>query len=142
MNEITATITTNNTEGAIDTTAIAKEKSQILDSFFATIKRAGELLSEEDIDVAMKSLKVASLEMKEKERKRRLEEEAILKEKKELEQLEVELEQLEAEKAALEQALSSGTLSVDELTKSSERIGVVIDLLDEKGMRWLELSDI
>lgn len=64
------------------------------------------------------------------------------KEKKELEQLEVELEQLEAEKEALEQALSSGTLSVDELTKSSERIGVVIDLLDEKGMRWLELSDI
>ena len=64
------------------------------------------------------------------------------KEKKELEQLEIELEQLEAEKAALEQALSSGTLSVDELTKSSERIGVVMDLLDEKGMRWLELSDI
>ena len=64
------------------------------------------------------------------------------KEKKELEQLEVELEQLEAEKAALEQALSSGTLSVEELTKSSERIGVVIELLDEKGMRWLELSDI
>ncbi|MBR4883471.1 MAG: ABC-F family ATP-binding cassette domain-containing protein, partial [Bacteroidales bacterium] len=64
------------------------------------------------------------------------------KEKKELEQLEIELEQLEAEKAALEQALSSGTLSVDELTKSSERIGIVIDLLDEKGMRWLELSDI
>ena len=66
----------------------------------------------------------------------------ILEEKRELEQLEVELEQLESEKAALEEALSSGTLSVDELTKSSERIAQVIDLLDEKGMRWLELSDI
>ena len=64
------------------------------------------------------------------------------KEKRELEQLEVELEQLENEKAVLEEALSSGALSVDELTKSSERIAQVIDLLDEKGMRWLELSDI
>ena len=64
------------------------------------------------------------------------------KEQRELEQLEKELEALEVEKAELEAALSSGTLSVDKLTEASTRIGEVIGLLDEKGMRWLELSDI
>jgi len=64
------------------------------------------------------------------------------KEQRELEQLEKDLEALEAEKAALEEALSSGTLSVEKLTEASTRIGAVIDELDEKGMRWLELSDI
>ena len=64
------------------------------------------------------------------------------KEQRELEQLEKDIEALEAEKAALEEALSSGTLSVEKLTEASTRIGVVIDELDEKGMRWLELSDI
>ena len=86
MNEKTIEQTQINQEVSIDTTAIAKEKTQIIDTFFSAIKRAGEIFSEEDIDVAMKALKVASLEMKEKERKRRLEEEAILKEKKELEE--------------------------------------------------------
>ena len=64
------------------------------------------------------------------------------KEQRELEQLEKELEALNEEKAALEEALSSGTLSAEELTASSTRIGEVIALLDEKEMRWLELSDI
>ncbi len=64
------------------------------------------------------------------------------KEQRELEQLEKDIEALEAEKGALEEALSSGSLSVEKLTEASTRIGVVIDELDEKGMRWLELSDI
>lgn len=64
------------------------------------------------------------------------------KEQRELEQLEKDLEALNSEKAALEEALSSGTLSTEELTISSARIGEVINLLDEKEMRWLELSDI
>ena len=72
MNDTITTIKTKGAEGPIDSTAIAKEKSQILDVFFSAIKRAGEIFSEEDIDVAMKALKVASLEMKEKEEKRRI----------------------------------------------------------------------
>ena len=64
------------------------------------------------------------------------------KEQRELEQLEKDLEALNSEKAALEEALSSGTLSTEELTISSASIGEVINLLDEKEMRWLELSDI
>lgn len=64
------------------------------------------------------------------------------KEQRELEQLEKELEALEAEKAELESALSGGILSIDKITEASTRIGEVIEKLDEKGMRWLELSDI
>ena len=63
------------------------------------------------------------------------------KEKKELEQLEKDIEALEAEKKMLEEMLCSGTLSVDELTEKSKRLPVLNDELDEKSMRWLELSE-
>lgn len=64
------------------------------------------------------------------------------KEKRELEQIEKELAGLEQEKADIEEALCSGALSADELTDKSKRIAVVNDLIDEKTMRWLELSEI
>lgn len=64
------------------------------------------------------------------------------KERKEFEALEVEIPQLEAEKAELETAMSSGTLSNDELMTKSERIAKVIEEIDEKTMRWLELSEL
>ena len=64
------------------------------------------------------------------------------KEQREMETLEAEIEALNAEKASLEESLSSGTLSTEELMKASERIGEVIKLCDEKEMRWLELSEI
>ena len=64
------------------------------------------------------------------------------KEKREFEQLEKEITGLEAEKAAIEEQLCSGTLSVDELTEKSKRLPEVNDLIDEKTMRWLELSEI
>ena len=62
-------------------------------------------------------------------------------EKRELEVLETEIPALEAEKAALETSMSSGTLSIAELTAQSERIAQLIGLIDEKTMRWLELSE-
>lgn len=64
------------------------------------------------------------------------------KEKREFEQIEKELMELEQEKADIEQALCSGALSADELTEKSKRIAAVTDLIDEKTMRWLELSEI
>jgi len=64
------------------------------------------------------------------------------KEKKELEQLEKDLELLEGEKTALEEGISSGVLIPDELIAKSNRLGVVLKLLDEKTDRWLELSSI
>ena len=70
--------------------------------------------------------------------KRRL----TFKERKEMEQLETEIATLEDEKKSIEEALCSGTLSVDELTEKSKRLPLLNDELDEKSMRWLELSEI
>ena len=64
------------------------------------------------------------------------------KEKREFEQLEKEIEALEEEQRQLEAALCSGTLSVEELTEKSKRLPLLKDELDEKSMRWLELSEI
>ncbi len=62
-------------------------------------------------------------------------------EKREFEQLEQDIVQLEEEKSQLEEALNSGELTPDELTEKSKRFGVLTDELDEKEMRWLELSE-
>ena len=64
------------------------------------------------------------------------------KEKMEFERLTKEIEQLEAEQKQIEDALCSGTLSIDELTEKSKRLPVLKDELDEKSLRWLELSEI
>lgn len=63
------------------------------------------------------------------------------KEKMEYQQLEKDIEKLEAEKKQIEEALCSGTLSVDELTEKSIRLPKLEEELDEKSMRWLELSE-
>ncbi len=63
-------------------------------------------------------------------------------EKQEFEALGKEIDELENEKADIEAALSSGTLSTQEIIDLSKRLPVVNDLLDEKSMRWLELSEI
>ena len=64
------------------------------------------------------------------------------KEKREFEQLEQEILELETEKAELEEALCSGALSVEELTEKSKRLPVLSELIDEKTLRWLELSEL
>ena len=71
------------------------------------------------------------------EKKRRL----TFKERKEFEQLELDIENLEKEKSDIETALSSGTISVDEITAMSKRLPLLNEELDEKSMRWLELSE-
>ena len=63
------------------------------------------------------------------------------KERKELEELDTLVPQLEAEKARLEEEMCSGTLSNDQLLSHSRRIEELINEIDEKGMRWLELSE-
>ena len=64
------------------------------------------------------------------------------KEKREMEQLEKDIDRLEAEKKTIEEALSSGSATVDQITAMSKRLPVVNDELDTKTMRWLELSEI
>ena len=63
-------------------------------------------------------------------------------ERQEFQALEKEIEALEQEKAEIEAALSSGTLSTQEIIDLSKRLPVVNEQLDEKSMRWLELSEI
>jgi ATP-binding cassette subfamily F protein uup len=62
-------------------------------------------------------------------------------EKQEFQRLEQELPQLEAEKAEIEQMMSSGTLGADELMAKGKRIQELIEIIDEKELRWLELSE-
>ena len=64
------------------------------------------------------------------------------KEKREFEQLDKDIASLEAEQKLIEEQLCSGTLSVDELTEKSKRLPLIKDELEEKEMRWLELSEI
>jgi ATP-binding cassette subfamily F protein uup len=77
-------------------------------------------------------------EKPEKEKARKL----TFKEKQEFDALEKELHLLENEKNAIETALSSGTLSTQQIVEKSKRISDLIELIDEKEMRWLELSEI
>ena len=64
------------------------------------------------------------------------------KERREFEQLEQEIAELEQEKSDIEALLCSGTLSVEELTEKSKRLPILNDEIDEKTLRWLELSEI
>ena len=64
------------------------------------------------------------------------------KEKREYEQLEKDIDALETEKKQIEEALSSGMLGVDEITTMSKRLPLLTEELDEKSMRWLELSEL
>ncbi|MDH6353956.1 ATP-binding cassette subfamily F protein uup [Dysgonomonas sp. PH5-45] len=72
-----------------------------------------------------------------KEEKKRL----SFKENREFEELDELIPKLEAEKSQLETELSSGTLSTDDLLAKSNRISELIVEIDEKTMRWMELSE-
>ncbi len=63
------------------------------------------------------------------------------KEKREFELLQKEIEELTTEKETITQKLTSGTVPFEELQILSSRIGEVTQLLDEKELRWLELSE-
>ncbi len=63
------------------------------------------------------------------------------KEKFEFEQLEKDMPALQKEKAALEEKMNNGSMDYDALQKAAERISSIVQLLDEKEMRWLELSE-
>ena len=85
-----------------------------------------------------KSRQNAYREENQSNRKRRL----TFKEKQEYQTLETEIDRLETEKASLEEALSSGLLSSDEIVEKSKCLNTVNSELDAKSDRWLELSEI
>lgn len=63
------------------------------------------------------------------------------KEKQEFEAIEKEIPQLEQEKEALTLALSDGSLAADEIIRTGEKLAAVVASLEEKELRWLELSE-
>ena len=81
---------------------------------------------------------LSSAAVRDKNEKRKL----SYKEKREMEQLERDIAALEAEQRQIEQALCGGTTSVDEITALSKRLPQLKADLDDKSMRWLELSEI
>lgn len=95
-------------------------------------------LEEEEQEKKLKKpeVKAAPKQIKEKERK------LTFNEKRELEQLEKDIESLETEKSQITSELNSGDLTNDQLHEKSNRFGVITDLLEEKEMRWLELSEL
>ncbi|UKK54927.1 ABC-F family ATP-binding cassette domain-containing protein [Prevotella sp. E2-28] len=96
------------------------------------------LQPKETIESGQKTAKVSADTRGERETKRKM----SFKEKREFEQLEKDIAALEAEQKQIEDALSSGTLSVDDITQMSKRLPLLKDELDEKSMRWLELSEL
>jgi ATP-binding cassette subfamily F protein uup len=80
----------------------------------------------------------ASVPIVEPEKKRKM----SFKEKQEFEQIEKDLPLLEQEKEMLSAALSSGDLTNDELMQRGERLGKVVAEIDDKTLRWLELSEM
>jgi ABC transport system ATP-binding/permease protein len=102
-----------------------------------TIWRNKQLEEEEKRKKQIKpELKAPAKPVKEKERK------LTFNEKKELEQLEKEIASLESEKAEINHALNSGSLDSSQLQEKSTRYVTISGLLEEKEMRWLELSEI
>lgn len=101
-------------------------------------KEVQELLEKEKEQAAKpKEEKVQQVQPKNDEKKK-----LSFKEKREFEELDALIPQLEEEKAKLENELSSGTLSTDELLQKSNRISQLIEEIEEKTMRWLELSEL
>ena len=95
-------------------------------------------IDDEELAKKLKKPDAKELAKPEKAKERKL----TFNEKKELDQLENDIESLENEKAQISDELNSGTLSNDQLHEKSIRFGTVSDLLEEKEMRWLELSEL
>ena len=64
------------------------------------------------------------------------------KEKREFEALDADINALETEKAEIEKAFADGLSDPDKITELSKRLEVINAELDEKSMRWLELSEL
>ena len=91
-------------------------------------------LSVEDVKPKEENIQVKS---EAKTEKRKL----SFNEKREFEQIEMDMPKLEDEKKSLENKMSEPNLSFDDLQNASNRIGEIIALLEEKELRWLELSE-
>lgn len=100
-------------------------------------KEVQELIEKENAQQVKPKEEKSKTETKPTEEKKKL----SFKEKREFEELDTLIPQLEEEKQKIEEDLSSGALSSDELLAKSNRISELISDIDEKTMRWMELSE-
>lgn len=94
------------------------------------------------LEQASEQPKVVKKESVEKVAKTQTKTKLSFNEKREFEEIERSLPLLEQQKQQIEQSMSSGTLSTDQLIEAGEQIARLIDEIDEKSMRWLELSEM
>jgi ATP-binding cassette subfamily F protein uup len=93
---------------------------------------------EEEEKTEIKPVKQEVVAAPVKEEKRKL----TYKEKREFEQLQQDIANLEKEKQTITGQMNDGSLPFDQLQQFSVRISEITNLLDEKELRWLELSEI
>jgi len=103
-----------------------REKQRETEKQVSIVKTSKISNSDESVDIATK-----------KEKKQGL----TFKEKREFEELSNEIESLESEKRRIETQMSQGTFNKEDLFSKSERHGEIMKILDEKELRWLELSE-
>ena len=103
-------------------------------------------LYSEYIDKKQKEEKELEKEKKllnvEKPAKKQVKKKLSYKEQKEYETLEDEIQKLEIEKTELENKLNSGITDFEELQKISGKIKEILELIDEKTLRWMELDEL
>jgi ATP-binding cassette subfamily F protein uup len=97
--------------------------------------------NEKPVTIVRPSKKSGLVESKEVQLKKEKKQGLTFKEKKEFELLSSEIENLESEKKLLETEMSGGNLNNEELLSKSRRHSDLVKTLDDKELRWLELSE-
>jgi len=96
---------------------------------------------EQENQLYEKQLRKQATNDKPKTKKNKVKTKLNFNEQREYDSLEKEIEKLEVEKSEAEAAINSGELAYEELNKYSERIGELLELIDEKTLRWMELDE-
>jgi ABC transport system ATP-binding/permease protein len=109
---------------------------------YTQLRNREEELLEQDSEQIGKKIKEAAKNINSDELKRTKKSGLNFNEKREFEALTDEIAGLENEKRLIEDEMSKGSLDHNELIAKSKRHGEILDLLDNKEMRWLELSEM
>lgn len=109
---------------------------------YSLYRESKVLSSQTSADSDKKTKDVPSAKMQKNSSNTQQRRKLTFKEKREYEQLSIDIDNLEAEKKLMEKELSSGNISTDRIIQYSKRLPVLEEELDDKSMRWLELSEI
>lgn len=109
---------------------------------YSDYREWSQLMEEEEREQKKEENKLSDIKAVKSSNDNILKKKLSYKEKQELEQLDKEIPELEAEKARLETDMSSGNMNSAEIQQAAARFATLNDLIDEKSMRWLELSEI